>query len=215
VLVVVAVLALASASAQAASQDVGRAHARKANKLAASGKCKQAIPEFTKAYFILRDPALLFNRAECWRKVGQPGKALVDYRQFLAQLPEAPNRALVEQRIGELDPSAAPPPPVVEAKPPPEVKPPPPPVEAKPPVVAEPPPPPPEPPRPQIADTEAPPILKVVPRREEEPASSGGVPAWVWVGATVIALAVGGAAVWYFGRSRTDVPSTALGNFRF
>jgi hypothetical protein len=94
----------------------GSNHARKANALAAAGKCKQAIPEYNAAYAILLDPALLFNRAECLRKVGLRDQALYDYKRFLSEMPDAPNRKLVESRIHEIDPSAriAPPKAVVE-----------------------------------------------------------------------------------------------------
>ncbi len=104
----------------------GRMHAKKAGQLAAAGKCKAAVPLFTRAYGLLKDPAILFNRAECLRKLGLNQKALADYEKFLADLPNAPNRSSVEQRIAALRPprkvpaaeKAKPAPPVVvEAKP--------------------------------------------------------------------------------------------------
>ena len=61
------VLALALHTTPRASaagpQVLGKLHAKKANRLAAAGRCRPAIPEFTRAYLLLRDPALLFNRA--------------------------------------------------------------------------------------------------------------------------------------------------------
>ena len=100
---------LAVATAEAASSDVeGRKHARKANHLADINKCKQAIPEFTKALRLLKDPTLLFNRAECYRRTGDATKAVADYRKFLAELPGAPNRTQVEGQIAALDRSATP-----------------------------------------------------------------------------------------------------------
>ena len=93
--------------AQASDTAVAQAHARKANGLAAAGKCKQAIPEFNAAYKALKDPALLFNRAECLRKLGKGKEALFDYRKFLEEMPSAPNRDLVQSRIVALDPEAA------------------------------------------------------------------------------------------------------------
>jgi tetratricopeptide (TPR) repeat protein len=101
------VMTLGIGTAVAADATAGHGHARKANSLAGAGKCKQAIPEFTAAYRLLHDPALLFNRAECLRKVGQSQQALYDYRRFLEEMPEAPNRSGVEKRIRALDPSAA------------------------------------------------------------------------------------------------------------
>jgi tetratricopeptide (TPR) repeat protein len=105
--IIVAVTVLAG-SASAAGTAAAQAHARKANSLAAAGKCKQAIPEYNIAYRVLKDPALLFNRAECLRKVGQDKLALYDYRRFLEELPAAPNRKVVLSRIAALDPTTAP-----------------------------------------------------------------------------------------------------------
>lgn len=97
-------VAVAGAGGAARADDAAdaRRHAQRASALAASGKCKQAVREFDKAMAILRDPALLFNRGECHRKLGDNESALEDYRQFLADLPRAPNRADVEKRIAEL-----------------------------------------------------------------------------------------------------------------
>ena len=89
-------------SARADDSADGRRHAKRASHLAASGKCKQAIAEYDKALAVLHDPALLFNRGECHRKLGDAEAALEDYNQFLADLPKAPNRAEVEARIAEL-----------------------------------------------------------------------------------------------------------------
>ena len=93
-----------SAPVQARGDDAveARRHAQRASGLAASGKCRQAVAEWNKAMAILRDPALLFNRAECYRKLGDADAAVEDYRQFLSDLPKAPNRAEVERRIAEL-----------------------------------------------------------------------------------------------------------------
>lgn len=88
--------------AEAQSPSVGRAHAQKASKLAADGQCARAVDEYKKAYEILEDPALLFNRAECLRTLGRDEDALADYERFLVELPHPPNGPLVEQRIDEL-----------------------------------------------------------------------------------------------------------------
>jgi len=85
------------------SKAVARRHAARANKLAAKNKCKQAIPWFNRAYRTLKDPSLLFNRAECLRKLGENQDAIKDYEQFLSEMPKAPNRALVEKRIASLN----------------------------------------------------------------------------------------------------------------
>ena len=50
---------------------VGRYHLRKANQLAGEDQCQSAIHEYTLAYEKLQDPVVLFNRAECYRRIGQ------------------------------------------------------------------------------------------------------------------------------------------------
>jgi hypothetical protein len=80
----------------------GLRHSRKAAALAGANNCKAAVPEYSKAFKMLKDPVLLFNRAECFRTLGQNDNALIDYRQFLTQLPTAPNRAQVEAQIAAL-----------------------------------------------------------------------------------------------------------------
>jgi hypothetical protein len=87
----------------------GRAHLRKANALAGANKCPQAVREYTKAYDKLHDPVLLFNRAECYRRMKEDQKAAADYRAFLDEFPRAPNRAEIEARIAALEGTAAPP----------------------------------------------------------------------------------------------------------
>jgi hypothetical protein len=89
----------------------GVRHSRKAAALAGANNCQAAVPEYTKALHLLKDPVLLFNRAECYRTLGDRDAALVDYRQFLVEMPSAPNRARVEAHIATLEgagkPSAA------------------------------------------------------------------------------------------------------------
>jgi tetratricopeptide (TPR) repeat protein len=98
-------MGLLSARAAADSEELARKHAAKANQLAARNQCKRAIFEFTRAYQTLKDPTLLFNRAECFRKVGRNDEAVTDYERFLAELPQTPNRAAVEARIASLRPA--------------------------------------------------------------------------------------------------------------
>ena len=48
-----------------------RHHLKKANELAEQGKCAAAVREYTAAYQKLHDPIVLFNRAECYRRLGE------------------------------------------------------------------------------------------------------------------------------------------------
>ena len=91
-----------SSQGMADSEAAGRNHAAKANRLAAKNKCKAALPEFNRAYKTLKDPTLLFNRAECYRQLGRIDEAIEDYQQFLVDMPGTSNRASVEARIASL-----------------------------------------------------------------------------------------------------------------
>jgi hypothetical protein len=93
---------------QHSSNAAGRAHLRKANALAGANKCPQAVREYTKAFDKLHDPVLLFNRAECYRRMKEDQKAAADYRAFLDEVPRAPNRTEIESRIAALEGTAAP-----------------------------------------------------------------------------------------------------------
>jgi|GEM_PF-969653 len=224
-----------------------RKHAQRASNLAASGKCRQAVAEWNKAMAILRDPALLFNRAECYRKLGEADAALEDYRQFLSDLPKAPNRGEVEKRIAELSAQkdkekgkekekdkaivAPPPPPVVfapspvpaptgpvMAMPAPEQGRPPsllPIPEAAPPlrpVV------PPAPPAPSEAAPN-PGLALNAPAEPAAPAASaeGGITTrpWFWITIAAVAVAAGVGTFIVLSRDSTNIPSTALGNYKF
>ncbi|MBN2573274.1 MAG: tetratricopeptide repeat protein [Deltaproteobacteria bacterium] len=90
---------LGARTATADPEAVARRHAAKANQLAARNRCRAAVPEFNRALKVLKDPALLFNRAECLRKLGRGDEALTDYERFLVEMPNTPNRATVEARI--------------------------------------------------------------------------------------------------------------------
>jgi hypothetical protein len=240
--------------AQAISPEAeARNHARKANHLADINKCKLAIPEYNKALRLLREPTLLFNRAECHRRTGDAAKAVADYRKFLDQMPSAPNRAQVEAQIAALDRSAAPAGKSSAARPAATAKvsspPPPPPLPLSPPAPSAPALPPPGPPvvsgerrnvdrssvaerraaepddlgrvarAPSLAEREVAPMALVdSPASRPQPAAeaeSGSSHWWAWVlGAVVI---VGGAAGTYFAlqQGKTDIPSSALGNYKF
>jgi hypothetical protein len=167
----------------------GRAHLKRANALADKGDCQSAIDEYTKAYELLNEPALLFNRGECFRRIGDNDPAIDDYREFLEKVPDAPNRAAVEAKIAALEgPKAAARPSVAEARPkspppaaPPAVSPapappraiaPPPPAVSPPPRAVAPPPPavspPPAPPPPAVAPP--PPVVAQPPPAAPPPA---------------------------------------------
>jgi hypothetical protein len=141
-------------SAGAAHGTDGRAYLKRANALAGDGKCAAAVKDYTKAYEKLKDPIVLFNRAECYRRLGENNKAIQDYQGYLKGFPKAPNRADIENKIATLSRPAAPPPPPVAARPPAATRPPAPTLTAPPPPAATRPPP---PPPPSVARPTAPP----------------------------------------------------------
>lgn len=199
----------------ALSPAAGRVHAQKANKLAEQGRCAKAIPEFNKAYDILKDPAILFNRAECQRKLDHNEEALADYERFLVELPKAPNRETVQTRIDELRSKLNMP--AVGLTP----------EKGKPannaaPILDD-------------ADDDAaaagaggdkdltwkPPAAGAAgvhlgadeaPVEEED----SGISPWLWVGLGAVVVAAGAvAAVLIVGKKDTDIPESGLGNFKF
>ena len=87
----------------AGSAAEGKSHLKRANALAGEGDCEAAIEEYTKAYELLDDPVVLFNRGECYRRTGDGENAVEDYREFLEKVPSAPNRADIEAKILALD----------------------------------------------------------------------------------------------------------------
>jgi hypothetical protein len=107
-----------------------------------------AADEFDAAYKLKNDPEWLYNLAQARRLAKQYEQALDAYHQYLAAVPDAENRAAVEQRIAECERAVAaaqPPPPPAQ----PQVFFPPPP----PPGSAPPAPPPPAPPSPDAPRT--------------------------------------------------------------
>jgi tetratricopeptide (TPR) repeat protein len=196
----------ASGGAVGDAKAEGKAHLKRANELAGDGDCAAAIAEYTKAYELLNDPVVLFNRGECYRRTGDGEAAADDYHAFLDKVPNAPNRADIEAKLVALEapepskrekPAAEPPPPPKTAEAPPRAAPPPPPaapkVESK--------------PAPAVAIQKAP-----VP---EESAPSGGSRPWVWVALSVLVVGTGVAGYLVFRPHDQPPPETALGNYRF
>jgi tetratricopeptide (TPR) repeat protein len=205
----------------------GRHHLKKANALATEGRCDAAVREYTQAYQKLHDPVVLFNRAECYRRLGQNGAAAEDYRAFLDAFPHAPNRAEVEERLALMEGlppplPAAPPPAYVPSPPsraavPPPVIPAPAPVGPPPALVAplapapERPLPPPGPAPPPVLEAPVVAAAPAVPAAEPETQSR----AWIWV--ALGAVVAGGAVGAYFAlrTPAASVPMTQLGNYQF
>src|SRR5947207_846088 len=66
------------------------------------GEFTDALEEFKEAYRNFHDPAFLFNIAQCYRQIGVNLDAIREYKAYLRNLPDAPNRTEVRQLIAKL-----------------------------------------------------------------------------------------------------------------
>lgn len=80
-----------------------------------AGDYAKAVEELEAGYALAPEPAHLYNLGQAHRLAGNPERALECYQRFLEEVPDAPNRAAVEQRIAEvtqqIEAKRAPPPP--------------------------------------------------------------------------------------------------------
>jgi tetratricopeptide (TPR) repeat protein len=67
-------------------------------------KFGEALAEYRAAYLSSPDPALLYNIAQCHRRMGHRAEAADYYKKYLRSAPLADNREEVERRIQELEP---------------------------------------------------------------------------------------------------------------
>jgi tetratricopeptide (TPR) repeat protein len=114
--VVLVVLLLASGQPSRAADprlDSARAHSQEGDAYYKLEKYANAITEYEQAYLAKPDPSFLYNIAQCHRLMGQGPEAIKFYRRFLKDAPNAPNRAVAEKHIRDLEDasSGTPPPP--------------------------------------------------------------------------------------------------------
>jgi tetratricopeptide (TPR) repeat protein len=86
---------------------VARGHFQRAEAAFSEGRFDQALAGYEAAYKAKPLPGLLFNVAQCHRNLGKQERALFYYRRYLSLDPRTPNRALVEQLIGESEKKVA------------------------------------------------------------------------------------------------------------
>lgn len=103
---------LASASvptAWAADEGVKAAkkHVTTAKKHYALGKYDKALEEFMAAYYAKEDPSLLFNIAQCHRKLGEDEQALDRYRAYLRENPAPGQRETALKFVDQLEKKVA------------------------------------------------------------------------------------------------------------
>jgi tetratricopeptide (TPR) repeat protein len=70
-------------------------------------KYREALGEYEQAYIAKPDPSFLYNIAQCHRLMGDKADAIKFYRRFLKDAPAAPNRAIAEKHIHDLESSLA------------------------------------------------------------------------------------------------------------
>src|SRR4051794_8704930 len=63
------------------------------------GEVKEALSDFQGAYRLVHEPTLLFNIAQCYRRMDQPQKAAELYRAYRREQPDAANRAEVDRLV--------------------------------------------------------------------------------------------------------------------
>ena len=97
----------ASELATASPQEKMKYHYFKGTKKFELAKYDEAIKEFEQAYKNKTDPALMYNIAQAHRLAGHRPDALRYYKLYLELDAESPIRATIEQRIRELESSAA------------------------------------------------------------------------------------------------------------
>jgi len=66
-------------------------------------KYSEALHEYEQAYIAKPDPSFLYNIAQCHRLMGNKPEAVKYYRRYLRDAPVAPNRAIAEKHIRELE----------------------------------------------------------------------------------------------------------------
>jgi hypothetical protein len=99
--------AAAPTGADEALSAEARRHYEEGTKAFNLAEFPRAIAEFKAAYNAKPDPLLLFNIAQAFRLGGDDAQALLFYKSFLRNMPDAPNRKEVEARIRTLDKAVA------------------------------------------------------------------------------------------------------------
>ncbi|TMQ03549.1 MAG: tetratricopeptide repeat protein [Deltaproteobacteria bacterium] len=96
------VLAVRTAAADDAATRTARLHFERGEKLYALTRFSEAIDEYQQAFDARPIPDFLFNIGQCYRNLGDYDAAIFSFRKYLTLAPDAPNRAQVEDLIGQL-----------------------------------------------------------------------------------------------------------------
>jgi hypothetical protein len=85
------------------STAAARAHAKQALAFYDLKRFQEAFGEFEQAYLIEQDPALLYDMAQCQRKLGNNEEALHFYKTYLRRVPRGPSAVEAEKRAREIE----------------------------------------------------------------------------------------------------------------
>jgi tetratricopeptide (TPR) repeat protein len=72
-------------------------------KLYDKGKYAEAVKKFEDAYALRPHPVIFFNIGKCYEKLDVPAKAMRAYRDYLRLLPDATDKAAVQDSIANLE----------------------------------------------------------------------------------------------------------------
>jgi hypothetical protein len=101
--------ALAATATAHADPAQAQRHLQQGKRLYELGRFPEAIREFETSYKLSENPAVLYNLAQAHRRVGDAPRAIELYEAYLRHVPDAPNRAEIEERIEALRKTQAPP----------------------------------------------------------------------------------------------------------
>jgi tetratricopeptide (TPR) repeat protein len=103
-LIVVALAVAAPARAEEnENSKIAKAHYMAGVKHYNIGDYQDALTAFKSAYLRVADPVFLFNMGQCYRQLGDHDNAARQYRAYLRERPNAPNRVEVERFIAAAD----------------------------------------------------------------------------------------------------------------
>jgi tetratricopeptide (TPR) repeat protein len=102
--VLLAIITCGLARAQNPSpEELARRHHERGTSFYNLGQFEEAIAEYRKGYEQKADPVFLLNIGESYRQLGAHEKALFFYRRYLSVVPNAPNRAQIDEKVATLE----------------------------------------------------------------------------------------------------------------
>lgn len=102
-LVMVLVLAGWSPPAVAQSDDLAKGHYMAGQAYYNQARYAEAVREFQEAYRLSPKPALLYNIAQAYERMGKIDDAIAHLKKYLAAAPDASDRTAVEERLKNLE----------------------------------------------------------------------------------------------------------------